>query len=151
MRVALAATAAAIALLGSAPAWAGEGHIDIHTGLGWSDGLPSKALAGGSVGYDWNKGPVFIGVEQSIDKVLISDSDARWGTSARIGTQVSPGFKVYATGGYNYGQGPDGTDIGAGVEKSYGPIYGRVEYKHFFNNDGAIDTNAATVGVGIHF
>ena len=149
MRIALAACA--LALVASTPALAGEAHADINAGLGWTDGLPSKVVAGGSVGYDMGFGPAFVGVEESITKVLASDSDARWGTSVRVGTLVTPGTKLYATAGYNYGSGPDGTDLGAGIEHGFGPLYGRVEYKHYFNGDGAADSNAATVGVGIHF
>lgn len=149
MRIALAALATSLVV--ATPALANEGHVDVHTGLGWTDGLPSKAVIGGSAGYDVSVGPAFVGVEESADKVLASGSEVRWGTSGRIGTHITPATKIYATAGYNYGVGPNATDVGGGVEHSFGPMYGRVEYKHYFNEDGAIDSNAATVGVGIHF
>ncbi|MDE2560947.1 MAG: hypothetical protein KGL48_01755 [Sphingomonadales bacterium] len=154
MRLILASLAAAASVAAAAtPALANDARVEVRTGLGWTDGLPSKATAGGALGYDMGMGPVVVGVEQSIDKVLASGSKARWGSSVRAGAKVTPGTLVYATAGYNYGVGPNATDIGGGVEHQFSmsPLYGKIEYKHFFNEDGARDSNAALFGVGLRF
>lgn len=154
MRLILASLAAAASVAAVAtPALANDARVEVRTGLGWSDGLPSKATVGGAVGYDVNAGPAFVGVEQSLDKVLASGSEARWGTSVRAGTSVTPSTRLYATAGYNYGVGANATDIGGGIEHNFSmsPLYGKIEYKHFFNEQGARDSNAALVGVGLKF
>ncbi|WP_338468064.1 hypothetical protein RXV95_05770 [Novosphingobium sp. ZN18A2] len=154
MRLIIASLAAAASVAAVAtPAFANDARVELRTGLGWSDGLPSKATVGGAVGYDVNAGPAFVGVEQSVDKVLASGSKARWGSSVRAGVAVTPSTRLYATAGYNYGVGPNATDIGGGVEHNFSmsPLYGKIEYKHFFTEDGARDTNAVLVGAGLRF
>ena len=147
---AAAALAAATAI--ATPALAGEARVEVHTGLGWDDSLPSKGEIGAAVGYDFNLAPsTFVGVEHSIDKTLISSKDARWGTTARAGVNVPAVGKLYALAGYSYGVGPNATHVGGGLEHSFGPAFGKVEYRHYFTEDGAPDTNAALVGVGVHF
>jgi hypothetical protein len=131
---------------------ANEAHVEINTGVNWFDGSDAKGEIGGAVGYDWSVlGGAFVGVEQSIDKTLVSNANVRWGTSGRVGTHVGPKDKLYATAGYNYGEGPDGADVGGGWEHSLGPVFTNVEYKHFFNEDWARDSNAMLVGAGLHF
>lgn len=150
MRLILASLAV-VAAAAATPAFANEARVEVRSGLAWNDGKQAEATIGGAAGYDVNVGPAFVGIEQSVDKTLTSNEKVRWGTSGRIGIEALPGTKLYATAGYNYGVGPNGTDIGAGVQKAFGPLYGKVEYKHFFNEDGARDSNAALVGVGMKF
>jgi len=152
MRKTLLTAAFAAATLFAAPAMAGEARVEVHTGVGWDDDLPSKGEIGAAVGYDFNLAPgAFAGVEQSIDKTLISGKDGRWGTTARAGVNVPALGKLYALAGYSYGVGPNATHVGGGLEHSFGPAFGKVEYRHYFTEDGAPDTNAALVGVGVHF
>ncbi len=143
----------AAAMLASTPAFADGARVEVQGGAGWSDGGEAKGVIGGAAGYDWSlPGGAFVGVEESIDKTIGSHRDARWATSGRIGLHITPADKLYATAGYNYGQGPNGTDVGAGLEHSFaGPIYGKVEYKHYFNEDDSRDSNAVLTGVGVHF
>lgn len=151
MRLLLASLATAT--LFAAPAMAGEARVELRTGLGWTDGQAAKGTLGGAAGYDMAlPGGVFLGVEESVDKQLAAGQQTRWGTSARLGTHMGANDKIYATAGYNYGTGPRGTDIGAGWEHTMaGPLYGKVEYKHYFNEGGVQNSNAALIGVGIHF
>ena len=151
MRLILASLAAAAAVAAATPAFANEARVEVRSGVAWDDGQQADATVGAAVGYDVSAGPAFVGVEQSVDKTLASNRDVRWGTSARVGASIMPGTKLYATAGYNYGDSPNATDIGAGIEKGFGPLYGKVEYKHFFTEQGATDSNAALVGVGIKF
>lgn len=147
--------AAALTVLAATPAFAGEGRVELRTGVGWPDGQAAKAEIGGAAGYDWTMGGgsgAFFGVEQSVDKVLASGQKVRWGTMGRVGMHVTPNDKVYAIGGYTYGKGPDAPTVGAGWEHGFGNrMYGKVEYKKFFNEDGYRNSNAALVGVGMHF
>ena len=151
MRLLLTSLAAATLLAG--PALAGETRVELRSGLGWTDGQAAKGTIGGAVGYDIaTGGGTFIGVEESVDKQLAAAQQARWGTSARFGTHMGPDDKLYATAGYNYGTGPHGADIGAGWDHTLGgPLYTKVEYKHYFNEGGARNSNAALLGVGMKF
>ncbi|MBS0255668.1 MAG: hypothetical protein JSS36_10800 [Proteobacteria bacterium] len=146
-------TSLAAASLFATPALAGEARVELHTGIGWTDGQGAKATLGGAAGYDLaTGGGTFVGIEESVDKQLVDSQRTRWGTSARFGAHMGPNDKLYATAGYNYGKGPHGADIGAGWEHSMGgPLYGKVEYKHYFNEGGAQNSNAALVGVGMRF
>jgi outer membrane immunogenic protein len=149
----LIVTGLSLALLSASPAFAGDARIEVRTGLGWSDGRAANATLGGAVGYDMGFGPAFVGIEQSVDKVLARNRNERWGTSGRIGTTMIPGTRIYASAGYNYGAGPNATSLGAGLEQKFGPspVYGKVEYKRYFNEDQAPNSNAAMVGLGLRF
>lgn len=153
MRKVLIALTATVAAVAATPALANDARVEVRTGLGWSDGLPSKATLGAAAGYDVDAGPAFVGVEQSVDKVLASNSKVRWGSSVRAGVGITPSTRLYATAGYNYGVGSNATDIGGGIEHNFSsmPLYGKIEYKHFFTENGGRDTNAALVGVGLKF
>ena len=127
-------------------------RVDIHTGLGWADSGKANATLGATAGYDIaTGGGTFAGLEESVDKVLTSQDKVRFGTTVRFGTHVTPADKLYALAGYSYGTGPNGTHVGAGVEHSFGPVFGKVEYRHTFNEDAVKDSNATLVGVGMHF
>ena len=140
------------AMVASTPAFADGARVEVHSGLGWTGGQSANATVGGAIGYDYSLGSTaFAGVEGSIDKVLATGEKARWGTSARLGAKISPNDKLYGVAGYSFGVGPNATHLGAGVEHNFGAFYGKAEYRHFFNEDGARDSNAATLGVGVHF
>ena len=141
------------ALAAATPALADEARVELRGGVGWPDGQAAKGEVGAAAGYDWSLGSgAFFGAEESVDKVLASGQKVRWGTSGRLGAHVTPNDKLYATAGYAYGKGPNAPTVGAGWEHGLGgKAYGKVEYKHFFNEDGAPHSNAALVGVGMHF
>jgi hypothetical protein len=144
----------AVAIGAATPALADGARVELRGGVGWPDGQAAKGEIGAAAGYDVNLGAggAFFGVEQSVDKVLTSGQHVRWGTSGRVGAKVTANDKLYATGGYAYGKGPDAPTVGAGWEHGFGgKTYGKVEYKHFFNEQGATHSNAALVGVGVHF
>ena len=150
MRLILCALGAA--LVAATPAFAGEARVEIQGGLGWSDGGSTNGVIGAAGGYDWSlPAGAFVGAEESVDKAVGSDHHVRWGTSGRLGLHIDPQDKLYATAGYNYGVGPHASDLGAGWEHSIGKAYGKVEYKHYFTEDGYRDSNGALVGVGLHF
>ncbi len=145
-------SALATAMISATPALAGEARVEVQGGVDWTGSHSASGVIGAAGGYDWSLGGgTFAGAEESIDKSTASNTHVRWGTSGRLGVHVTPTDKLYATAGYNYGVGPNATDIGAGWEHSFGPMYGKVEYKRYFNEDGARDSNGALVGIGLHF
>ncbi len=159
MRLVLFSLAASLAV--AAPAMAqstdttGTGNgarVDVHGGLGWADGRQVQGTVGATIGYDVGTGGgTFVGLEESVDKVLTSQDKTRFSTTARFGAHVTPNNKLYGLAGYTYGSGPNGTHIGGGLEHTYGKYFTKVEYRHTFNEDGARDSNAALVGVGLRF
>jgi len=127
-------------------------RVDVHTGLGWADGATAQSTLGATLGYDLaTPGHTFVGVEQSADKVLTSQDKVRWTTAARFGGHLTDKDKAYGLAGYSYGVGPNGPQLGAGVEHNFGGYFGKVEYRHTFNEDAAKDSNAPVVGVGVSF
>lgn len=149
---ALTLAAPAMAQSADAPRPATGARADAHGGLGWADGRAVQGTLGFSLGYDVaTGGRSFVGIEQSADKVLTSRDKLRWSSTARAGLAISPRDKAYGLAGYSYGEGPNGTHIGAGIERSYGQYYTRVEYRHTFNENGARDSNAAIIGAGLRF
>lgn len=157
MRQVLIAAAAACAMGAFAgPAIAGTSgdvRAEVRSGVNWNDGQAAKGTIGAAVGYDYNlPAGAFIGVEQAIDKKLVGGVNSVGSTSARIGFHATPRDKVYVISGYSYGSNyHDGAHVGAGVEHSFGPYYGKVEYRHVFNDDNAVQTNQALIGAGLKF
>ncbi|NBC35890.1 hypothetical protein GTZ99_04890 [Novosphingobium sp. FSY-8] len=156
MRLVLLTLGLSMAAATPALAQSGSGEYgaraEVRSGLGWQDGQSAQATLGAAIGYDFaTGGGTFVGVEQSVDKVLTSQDKTRFATTARFGTALTPKDKVYGLAGYQYGVGPNATQVGAGVEHNFGPVYGKVEYRHNFSEDQARDSNAALVGFGVRF
>ena len=143
-----------LALLASAPAMAGELRAEARGGVSWTGGLSAKAVYGAAVGYDTDISllgtGVFAGVEQSADKAP-TGGDVRWGTSVRAGIKVLMLGSLYATGGYHYGSGAKATSLGAGYQKGIGPVYGKIEYRHYFPETGGAKADGLLLGVGLRF
>jgi hypothetical protein len=158
MRQVLIAAAAAACAMGAfaGPAMAGTSgdvRAEVRSGVDWEDGQAAKGTIGAAIGYDYNlPGGAFIGVEQAIDKTLVTRDDAVGSTSARFGIHATPRDKLYVISGYSYGSNyQDGAHLGGGVEHSFGPYYGKVEYRHIFNNDAANQNNQVLIGAGVKF
>ena len=147
----LAAVSAVLAF--ATPALAGETRVEARGGVYWNPALNhTDATIGVAGGYDFDLGPgLFGGLEGSADKVLASGTDVYWGLNSRLGVKASPGDKLYVVGGYTLQKGPNAVDAGAGWEHSFGPAYGKVEYKHFFTEGGLPDSNSVSAGIGLKF
>lgn len=148
MKIQVALIATAAALFAAAPAAANEGRAELRGGVAWANG-DEEAIAGAALGYDFDLGSAaFAGVEVSGDKVLQDGADIVWGTTARAGAKLGAG-KLFAAGGYSFGEGDDAWHLGAGYEhKVSSSAYVKVEYRHFFD---VVDVNTAVVGVGVNF
>jgi hypothetical protein len=141
--------AAAIAAV-SVPAQANEGRVEVRGGVAWAGGT-EEALAGVAAGYDWDLGETaFAGVEASGDKILVDGADVVWGATARVGAKVGTNGKLYAAGGYTFGEGEDVPHLGAGYQHKLGTnLYVKAEYRHFFSD--FVDVDTAALGVGFTF
>jgi len=148
-----ATTAAMAAFMMSGTAQAGEIRIEGHGGVSWQ-GNSTKATVGAAVGYDMSVGAlgngVFAGVEESVDSAA-GGSGTRWGPSGRLGIKVLSLGALYGVAGYHYGSGPNATSIGAGYQQGLGPVYGKVEYRHYMNEGGWRPGDALTLGFGVKF
>jgi hypothetical protein len=52
-------------------------RFDVHTGAGWNDGQSVQGTVGATLGYDIaTGGNTFVGLEESVDKVLTSQDKA---------------------------------------------------------------------------
>lgn len=146
--------AAAASLVAATPAFANEARVEARGGVVWSHG-DSEAIAGVAAGYDYDLGSAtFVGAEVSADKILTSDTRVTFGFNGRAGAKLGEDGKLYAVGGYNTKNcsGCVGTwTLGGGYQHSFGNLYGKVEYRHFFVKDGLPDFDAVAVGVGTKF
>ena len=151
-KIALVAIAAAAAV--ATPAQANEGRVEARGGIAWAGGA-EEAIAGVAAGYDFDLGSTedggaFFGVEASADKILAGGTDVVWGLTGRVGVNVGTGGKLFAAGGYTFGDGEDAPHLGAGYEHGIGEsAYVKVEYRRFFSD--FVDINTAAVGVGMRF
>ena len=153
MRTVLISLAAAVAV--ASPAFANEGRVEARGGIVWDSGA-SEATAGLAAGYDWDLGSsAFAGLEVSGDKILDAGSNrVSFGFTGRAGVKASADDKLFATVGYstkNCNFCDDAVHAGAGYEHSFGSMYGKVEYRHFFTSNGSSDFDAVAVGVGLKF
>ena len=150
--IAAAAAATAIAVPAQAQDSAGEGRIEARGGIVWAGGA-EEAVAGVAAGYDFDladEGGIFLGVEASADHILASGADFVWGVGGRFGFKAGDNGKLYAAGGYAFGDGEDVPYLGAGYSHKVGEkVYISGEYRHFFSD--FIDVNAVTLGVGVNF
>ncbi len=154
MRTVLFSLAAAAAVVAT-PALANEARVEARAGVIWGSG-DSEAIVGAAVGYDFDLGSkAFAGVEVSGDKILDSAANrVAFGFTGRLGAKVSPEDKLFLAGGYTTKPCRFCTDsehLGAGWEHKFGPIYGKVEYRHYFTNQGLPDTDAVVGGIGVNF
>ena len=147
-----AVAAALLSAVVATPALAqnGEGHVEVRGGYITGSGLDDATL-GVAGGYDYNLGDkAFAGVEIAGDKVLNDGAKVQFSSGARLGANLGTNGKLYATGGYTFGQ-IDDPYVGAGYQHKLGQnVYGKVEYRHQFINNFD-DTDAFAVGVGFAF
>ncbi len=136
----------------SAPAYAGEIRAEVHGG--YTSILSfSEAVIGGAVGYDHDLGgDAFIGAEVSVDKVLdfAPLPEAIISLTARGGFKVTDNTKLYANGGYSFGNGGS-FHAGMGVQQAVSDkVYLKLEHRRNFTKFG-FDFDSTIIGVGVKF
>lgn len=157
MRYKIATLAALAVAAAAAPAQAEELRLEARGGVLFNGGS-EEATVGGAIGFDGEgAGPVFLGAELSVDKILQDGTDLVVGASGRIGYAMNETAKIYATGGW--ASSPcdrfcsDSWTAGAGTQFALGGnLYAKAEYRHFFPTDGAFsEADAVVVGLGVQF
>ena len=152
MRLVLISLAAS--LVAATPALANEARVEARGGAIWGSGQ-TEAIAGVAAGYDYDLGKTaFVGAEVTADKILTSGTKVTFGFNGRVGAKIAENGKLYAVGGYNTENCDlcDGTwTAGAGYQHSFGKLYGKVEHRHSFVNDGFPDFDAVVAGLGVKF
>lgn len=140
----------------STPALANEARVEARGGVFWSQGYTQDTY-GVAAGYDFDLGQAaFAGAEVSGDKIADHGTKVAWGFTGRLGARMGEQGKLYATGGYTTetcGLCNNGAmHAGAGYEQGFGNnLYGKVEYRHFFLDQGRPDGNTVMAGLGVKF
>ncbi|MHA6719778.1 porin family protein [Sphingomonas sp. RS6] len=142
---------------------------------GWdnikTDGLSGSGFVyGGAIGYDLQRGNVVLGID---GEVTGTTTDKTIGTvnvkggrdfyaGARIGYVVAPGTLLYGKVGYDNSrvigrvedvrltEDLDGVRLGAGVERTFGHYYGKVEYR-YTNASQDVVRHQVLAGIGYRF
>lgn len=125
---------------------------------------------GGGIGYDLQRGNAVFGIEGEITGAT-TDRDVVGGTieagrdlyaGVRAGVVAAPNTLVYVKGGYangrvtlenagnDYNRDLDGFRLGAGVERSFGQFYGKVEYR-YTNYAEDFSRHQVLAGLGVRF
>lgn len=149
----------AASLAAASPALANEARVEVRGGVIWGNGVPSgqtEATIGAAAGYDFDLGSsAFAGVEVSGDKILDGTANrVAVGFTGRLGLKASADDKVFVAGGYTTKPCTlcaDSQHLGAGWQHNFGRLYGKVEYRHFFTNQGLPDADAVSGGIGLRF
>lgn len=144
-----------IAAAAPTPALAGDGRVEARGGIVFGSG-DSEAAAGLAVGYDFDLGgSAFLGAEVSGDKILQDNTRIVLGLTGRAGVKAGENTRFFATGGYSTKPCrfcENSLHAGAGAEFALGSrVYGKVEYRHFFVDNGGSDFDSVVAGVGIRF
>ena len=153
MRKFLVPIMASLAL--ASPALATEARVEARGGVIWNQG-EEEAVAGIAGGYDFDLGSTtFAGFEASADKILTGGTRVSWGVGGRLGAKLSEAGKVYANGGWSSKHCrtcDESLYLGAGYQHNLGSnLYGKVEYRHHFFDNGVSDPDSVTAGVGLRF
>lgn len=148
-KFAVAAALLSAAIVTPAVAAEGEARVEVRGGYVNGGGLDDATL-GVAAGYDYNLGKTFIGAEIAGDKVLVDGANVQFSAGARAGVNVSAAGKLYALGGYTFGD-LDNAYVGGGYQHKLGQkTYAKAEYRHQFISNWA-DYDAYTVGLGFAF
>ena len=84
------------------------------------------------------------------DKVLVDGANVQFSAGARAGAKIGANGKLYATGGYTFGD-IDDPYVGAGYQHKLGQnLYAKGEYRHQFIGNFS-DFDSFAVGVGFAF
>jgi opacity protein-like surface antigen len=153
VKIQVALFAAAAALVAATPAAANEFRVEARGGLTFGENQSNEAMVGAAAGYDYDISEgAFIGLEGSVDKVLVDGSGVVLGGTARLGMKEG-NAKFFVDGGYSYltcDFCTDAVHVGLGVEQPLsGNVYGKVGYRHFFFE--GTDSNVVAAGVGMRF
>ena len=129
----------------------GEARAEVRGGLITGNGQDEGTL-GLAASYDFDLGSsTFVGAEIAGDKVLVGGANVQFSAGGRVGAKIGASGKLYATGGYTFGD-VDDPYVGAGYQHKLGQnLYGKVEYRHQFLGNNVNDFDTFAVGLGFAF
>jgi outer membrane immunogenic protein len=169
---ALALTAAATPALAQDGSFQGP-RVEVIAGWDRAETVAGGASGftyGGAVGYDLQRGTSVFGVDA---EVTGSTADECFGGAClkagrdlyiggRLGAVIAPNTLVYAKAGYTNARmigetstahdavNLDGYRVGAGVERAFGPYYGKIEYRYSsYSQD--VERHQVLAGIGYRF
>ncbi|MGL5837316.1 MAG: outer membrane protein [Sphingorhabdus sp.] len=147
MKKLIVLAAVAAATLSSPAMAAGEGRVEGRAGILWAGGF-EDFVAGVAAGYDFDLGEsAFAGPEVSYDTDF--DGGDALNLSLRAGVKAGEKTKLYVAAGYEVAD-IEEFNAGVGIQHSFSEkIYGKVEYRQFFNPGSNV--NIAGVGLGVKF
>ena len=153
--IAIAATATMFAAPAFAQDASGEARVEVRGGGVFFEGT-DEATVGVAAGYDFNlSDTLFVGAEVSADKILLDGTDVAFGFTGRAGINAGDNAKVFVTGGYTTAifDFVDGNwHAGAGASFNVSEkVYIKGEYRHYFESDFALGSDAVVAGVGFKF
>ncbi|WP_156842176.1 outer membrane protein [Novosphingobium aquimarinum] len=139
----------------TAPASANEARIEARGGVIWT-GSGSEGTLGAAAGYDFDLGDtLFAGPEVSADKILDDDARVSFGFGGRVGAKIGERGKLYAASSYQTkfcSECEDAVSVGGGYQHAFtDSIYAKVEYRHFFIDNGFSDADTVVAGLGLKF
>ncbi|WP_213980374.1 porin family protein [Sphingomonas sp. dw_22] len=169
---ALALTAAATPALAQDGSFQGP-RAEIVGGWDHVEGADQNAsgfVYGGAAGYDLQRGNAVFGVEGEITgstaKKTENDVTLKAGrdfyAGVRAGYVILPSTLLYVKGGYtnarvigetadvHVADNLDGFRLGAGLERSFGKFYGKVEYR-YSNYSQDVERHQVLAGLGVRF
>lgn len=171
MRI-LATTALALVAATATPAFAQDAtftgpRAEIVAGWDHAGGNgegQSGFVYGGALGYDHQLGNAVIGAETEITGATTEEAGVSAGrdiyVGGRLGYVVGGSYLVYGKAGLTnaradvegFGGGTtDGYRLGAGIERSFGKFYGKVEYRYSRYEEAELNRDQVVAGVGIRF
>ena len=170
MRI-LATTALALMAATAAPAFAQDGNfqgprIEAEAGVdhvGAEGYGRSGFVYGGAIGYDRQFNNVVIGADAEITGATTEETGVSAGrdlyAGARLGFVAPGSILVYGKGGYTNarvsfagtGENYDGYRLGAGLERSFGKFYGKVEYRYSRYEKVDLNRDQVVAGIGYRF
>lgn len=175
MRI-LVATALALTAAAATPAFAQDTSAGTFNGPrveaegGWdhagSDGYGRSGFVyGGAIGYDKQMSQIVIGADAEITGSTVKDRQT--GLEAgrdlyvggRAGFVLGNSTLLYGKVGYtnarltdgDFGRDADGYRLGAGIEKSYGRYFGKIEYRYSRYEHYDLNRDQVVAGVGVRF
>jgi outer membrane immunogenic protein len=171
MRI-LATTALALVAATATPAFAQDGTFTgprAEVVAGWDhvggagEGQDGFAY-GGAFGYDHQIGNAVIGAETEILGATTEEAGVTAGRDVYVGGRVGFVFGganlIYGKAGFTNarfdveglgGTTSDGYRFGAGVERSFGKFYGKVEYRYSRYEQLDLNRDQVVAGIGVRF
>jgi hypothetical protein len=127
--------------------------VEGRAGLGWAGAGSTHGVLGAAVGYDVGLGALGTGVYGGVEQMIEAPTSAatragHLGPDRRAGAGAG---QPLCHRGLSLWQRAERYFAGRGYQQSLGPVYARLEYRRYFNEQHASDSNGLMLGVGLKF